>query len=83
MSKRKKVRERGKIRFSEYFKELKIGDKVAIKQEKSVASFFPERIQGKTGTVIGKRGKGYIVAVKEILKEKKFIIPAIHLKRIK
>jgi len=31
MAGRKKIRERGKVRFSEYFKELKEGDKVALK----------------------------------------------------
>ena len=32
MAKRKRIRERGKVRFSEYFKELKEGDKVAAGQ---------------------------------------------------
>ncbi len=34
MGKKKNIRQRGKIQFSEYFKELKINDKVAIVQEK-------------------------------------------------
>jgi large subunit ribosomal protein L21e len=83
MTKRKTTKERGKIRFSEYFKELKQGDKVAVKREKAVASSFPVRIQGRTGEVIGKRGKSYLIKLMEFNKEKIFIIPAIHLKRIK
>ena len=57
MAGRKKIRERGKVRFSEYFKELKEGDKVALKKEQSFPANFKERMQGKTGTIIGKRGR--------------------------
>ncbi len=83
MGKRKKMRERGKVRFSEYFKELKEGDKVAVKREQSVDASFPKRIQGRTGTVKGKRGKSLVVNLKEFAKEKIFIISPIHLKKIK
>jgi len=83
MAGRKKIKERGKVRLSEYFKELKIGERVAIKREKSVVASFPERIQGITGVIEGKRGKNYIVKLKELNKEKLFIIAPIHLKRIK
>ena len=82
MGKRKSIRERGKIKFSEYFKELKEGDKVAVKKEKAVSSNFSERIQGRTGTIISKRGSQYVVNIKELNKEKIFIISPIHLKRI-
>jgi len=82
MAGRKKTRERGKIRLSEYFKELKTGDRVAIKREQSVDASFPERVQGRTGVVTGKRGRSYIVKLKELNKEKTFIVKPIHLKRI-
>ena len=82
MSKRKTLRERSKIRFSEYFKKLKEGDKVAVVREKSVSCNFPKRIQGRTGVVTGKRGSNYIINLKEINKEKQFIVHPIHLKRI-
>ncbi|MFA5020233.1 MAG: 50S ribosomal protein L21e [Candidatus Pacearchaeota archaeon] len=83
MGKRKKIKERGKIRFSEYFKELKIGDKVAIVRDKAIDSHFPHRIQGRTGVVDGKRGGSYIIKLKELSKEKIFIMPPIHLRKIK
>jgi large subunit ribosomal protein L21e len=83
MVKRKNMKERGKIKFSEYFKELNEGESVAVKREKSISASFPKRIQGKTGTVVTKRGKDYIVKLKEFTKEKLFIINPIHLKRIK
>ena len=83
MVRRKTVRERGKFRFSEYFKSLKEGDKVAVVREMSEnKDNFPERIQGRVGKVVGKRGKSYIVNLKELKKEKQFIIKPIHLKRL-
>lgn len=82
MAKKKNIKERGKIKFSEYFKELKKGDCVAVVKEQSIAASFPKRIQGRTGVVDGKRGRSYIVKLNELNKEKTFIIPAIHLKKI-
>ena len=82
MAKRKSVRERGKIRFSEYFKTLNEGDRVAIVKEKSVANNLPKRVQGRTGIVAGKRGNSYIIKVKDLNKEKEFIVGPIHLKII-
>jgi len=83
MSKRKKVRTRGKLQLSRYFQELKEGDRVSIARESSVKSSFPERLQGRTGLVVDKRGKAYIIKVKDQNKEKKFIIEPIHLRKLK
>ena len=83
MAGKKNSREKGKIKFSEYFKELKTGERVAVVREQSVVGSFPQRIQGRTGIIESKRGRDYIVKLKEFNKEKIFIIPAIHLKRIK
>jgi large subunit ribosomal protein L21e len=82
MLKRKKIRERGKTRLSKYFQALNIGDRVAVVKELSERAVFPNRIQGKTGIVSGKRGRAYIVKIKDIEKEKLFIINPIHLKKI-
>ncbi|RLG11090.1 50S ribosomal protein L21e [Candidatus Pacearchaeota archaeon] len=83
MSKKKPVRTRGKLQLSRYFQELKKGDFVAVKREVSVASSFPKRLQGRTGVVEGKRGKVYVVKIKDQNKEKEFLIEPIHLKKIK
>ena len=83
MSKRKPVRTRGKLQLSRYFQDLKQGDSVAVSKEASVNSNFPKRLQGRTGVVESKRGRAYIVNIKDQDKEKKFIIPPIHLKKIK
>ena len=83
MSKRKPVRTRGKLPLSKYFQEFKEGDTVAIVREASVGANFHKRMQGRTGTVEGKRGSSYIVKIKDQNKEKKYLIAPIHLKKIK
>ena len=84
MSKKaKKVRERGKIRLSQYFQRFNSGDSVAVVREKSVSKSFPERLQGKTGVVENRRGNSYMVKIKDINEEKRFLIQPVHLKRIK
>jgi len=83
MSKRKSVRTRGKVPLSKYFQELKQGDYVAVVRELAMKSNFPKRLQGRTGVVESKRGKAYIIRIKDQNKEKKFLIEPIHLKKIK
>lgn len=82
MVNRKKVRTKGKLSLSKYFQELNKEDSVAVVRESAVQSSFPTRLQGKTGLVEGKRGKAYIVKIKDQNKEKKFLIEPIHLKKI-
>ena len=83
MSKRKKVRTRGKLKLSRYFQELKKGDRVSVVREPSQRSNFPKRLQGRTGLIENKRGKSFIIKIKDQNKEKIFIIEPIHLKKLK
>jgi len=83
MVNRKEIRTRGKIQLSKYFQEFKEGDFVSVIRELSLNSNFPRRLQGRTGKVKGKKGRAYIVIIRDQTKEKEFIIPAIHLKKIK
>ena len=83
MAKRKPIRTRGKLSFSRYFQNLKKGDSVAVIKESAVQSSFPTRLQGRTGLIEGKRGKSYIIKLKDQSKEKRFLIEPIHLKKIK
>ena len=80
---RKLVRTRGKLRFSRYFQKLEKGDSVAIVRESAVKSNFPVRLQGKTGLIETKRGRAYMVKIKDCNKEKRFLIEPIHLRKIK
>jgi len=82
MAKRKKIRTRGKIQLSRYFQNLKKGDNVSIVKDLSIASSFPDRLQGRTGTVVERRGRAYIVKIMDHNKEKKFIIEPIHLRKM-
>ncbi|MCK4647375.1 50S ribosomal protein L21e [Candidatus Pacearchaeota archaeon] len=83
MVKRKAIRTRGKVQLSKYFQELEKGDFVSVTMERAVRSNFPKRVQGRTGIVEGKRGKAYMIKIKDRDKEKKFLIEPIHLKKIK
>ncbi len=83
MTNKKAIRTRGKLKLSKYFQEFNKGDFVMVSEEQSVQSSFPKRIQGNTGIVEGKRGKVYIIKIKDRNKEKEFLINPIHLKKIK
>jgi large subunit ribosomal protein L21e len=83
MIKRKQVTQRGKIRFSEYFKDLKNGERVAIVRELSENPQFPYQLQGRSGVIAGKRGRAYVVKIKDFDQEKTHIMLAIHLKKLK
>ncbi len=80
---RKRVRERGKIKLSRYFQELKPGDKIAIVRELALQPAFPRRLQGRTAIVEKKQGSAYVVKLKDGSKEKRFIIHPVHLKKLK
>ncbi len=79
MSKRKKIRTRGKLSFSRYFQKFEEGNSVAVVAEPAVANNFPKRLQGQTGVVLGNVGRSYSISIKK----KKYLIEPIHLKRIK
>ena len=80
---RKNPKVRGKIAFSKYFQEFKDGDKVTVIRELSIPANLPGKLQGRTGQIEGKRGRIYIVKIKDQEKEKKFLIEPIHLRKIK
>jgi len=83
MAERKPIRTRGKLQLSRYFQQLKEGDFVSISKETAVQPRFPARLQGITGIVESKRGKAYMVKIKDGNKEKRLLIEPIHLKKIK
>jgi len=83
MTKRKKIRTRGKLLLSRYFQEFEQEENVADVREPAVASSFPKRLQGQTGVIKGRRGRAYLVKIKDKNKEKTFLIKPIHLKKIK
>jgi large subunit ribosomal protein L21e len=82
MSIKKNIREKGKLSLSKYFKKFEEGESVAVVLEKSLKAEIPSRFQGRTGTIIGKRGRAYIVKIKDQNKPKEFLIKPIHLKKL-
>jgi len=80
MAKGKKIREKGKIKLSQYFKEIDGDSQVSIVVEKGVRVAFPKRLQGKTGKIIGTRGKFKLVELNDGNKTKTFIINPVHLR---
>ncbi len=78
----KNIRQRGKIRLSEYFKILRNNDRVAVFRELSQMASFPKRIQGKTGMIERKSGNSYIIKLLDGEKMKSFSIHPVHLKKI-
>lgn len=80
---RKKVRERGKVKIRRALQEFKKDEIVVIDVEPSYHKGMPhKRFFGKHGRILGKRGKSYIVEVKDGNKLKKIICSPIHLKKV-
>ncbi|RFA98558.1 50S ribosomal protein L21e [Pyrobaculum aerophilum] len=70
---RKKPREKGLSGLSRLLYEYKVGDKVIIDIDSTFISTAPHRrYQGKVGTVVGMRGRAYVIET--FLGDKKKII---------
>ena len=82
MAKGKKIREKGKIRLSSYFKKIDDGDFVAINMDKGLNCSVPARFQGRSGVVVGERGKSKLVQIRDGRKEKIFIVHPVHLNKL-
>jgi large subunit ribosomal protein L21e len=79
---RKKVREKGKLNLSKYFKKFVDGDNIAIVTDVGVRASFPKRLKGMSGKVAGSRGKFKLVEIKDGNKLKTFIIHPVHLRAL-
>ncbi len=80
---RKKVRERGIKPPSYLLQGYRPGDRVILKYDPSVHKGMPHRrFYGKIGTVIGKRGRAYVIQVVDGDKTKTLIARPEHLKRL-
>jgi len=79
---KKKARSKGKVSIRQIVQEFKKGDKVIIKPEPSIQKGMPHRrFYGKQGKVVDKKGKAYILEVKEGKSFKKVISLPAHLKK--
>lgn len=78
---RKHPRARGRPGLSRLMIEYKVGDKVCIDIDPTYIRTAPHRrYQGLTGTIVGKRGKAYIIEIYLGGKKKTIITTADHIK---
>lgn len=77
----KNIRQKGKLQFKEYFKQLKEGDRVAFIGEPGSDKL--KRLVGSVGIVKEQRGRYVLVEMKEGNKTKTFIIHPAYLRIIK
>lgn len=77
-------REKKRLTIATQLAEFAIGDKVHIKIDSSVHSGLPhKRFQGRTGTVVGKMGKGFLVEVYLGNQLNEINVTASHLRTVK
>lgn len=81
MIQHKRIRQRGKLGLSKIFREFEKGDKISLVHVPGQNPDFPLRYQGRTGHILEKRGKAYVVVVKDGGVSKKFTVKRIHLKK--
>jgi large subunit ribosomal protein L21e len=80
---RKNVRQKGKVKLSAYFARYQEGDKVALRTEPAVqGGIYHLRFHGKIGTVTGKQGTCYTVAITDGGKAKTVIVHPVHLRKV-
>ena len=77
---KKKPREKGKPKLGKLLTEYAPGSQVIIKIDSSVQKSLPhKRFHGKIGTVVEKRGRGYVVSVAKGDAMKEIIVRSEHL----
>jgi large subunit ribosomal protein L21e len=80
---RRKPRERGKTPVTHTLADFAEGSKVAIKINPSVHGGMPHvRFQGMTGTVAGRQGEAYRLALNVGGKSKQLVVRPEHLKQV-
>ncbi|MBE0633057.1 50S ribosomal protein L21e [Candidatus Bathyarchaeota archaeon] len=76
----KKVRDKGKIPLSRLLTKYDEGEKVVITIDSGIHKAMPhKRFQGKVATVVGQRGKAYILEIPQRKTVKTIITTAYHI----
>jgi len=80
---REKFRRRGKVPVNKFVKQFNVGERIVIDIDSSSQSGMPfKRFQGLSGKIIEKRGRSYLVEIKDGNKPKTIIANPEHLKAI-
>ena len=80
---RHKLQQEDVLKPSMFIKEFNIGDRVAIDIQSACRKHPHAKFQGRVGIVIGKRGRAYLVEVKDMDAKKIVIAKPQHLKLMK
>lgn len=80
---REKYRRSVRTPISDFLRHFEVGDRVVIKINSSSLNGMPfRRFQGISGEIIGKRGRAYVLKIKDGDKAKTIISTPEHLKKI-
>jgi large subunit ribosomal protein L21e len=77
---REKLKQTDILKPNMFLQEFKIGDIVHIDIQPSAKKIPHPKFQGRTGKIIGKRGRAYIVNINDLKRTKQIIINPEHLK---
>lgn len=81
---KKKPREKGKPKLGKLLIKYEPGSQVIVKVDSSVQKSLPhKRFHGKIGTVVEKRGRGYVVSISNGNAVKELIVRSEHLELYK
>ncbi|MEM3399480.1 MAG: 50S ribosomal protein L21e [Candidatus Micrarchaeia archaeon] len=81
MSKRSKLLKSVRLSSSYVGKKFEIGEVVHIDIKAGYSGSPHPRYRGRTGRIVGKSGRAYIVSVRDCGKEKKLVVSPMHLER--
>lgn len=81
---RVRPRERGKVRITRVIQQLEVGEKAAIEIDSRVRGGQPHNtFNGKTGVVIARQGRAYLVRIRIGGKQKVVVAAPAHLRRMR
>ena len=80
---REKLKQTDILKPNMFLQEFNIGDIVHIDIQAAAKKIPHPKFQGLTGKIVGKRGRAYIVSVKDLKRTKQIIINPVHLKPLK
>ncbi len=78
----RQLRGKGKVSVTQAVRTFKVGDKVIITPKARRSGLPHLRYANRHGVIVEKRGRGYLVQVKDINAVKKIIVGSIHLKLV-
>lgn len=80
---KKKYRNKGKISLTHYFQTFDIGENVNLYAEPAIQKgMYHPRFYGGNGIILAKRGKCYVIAIKDGTAKKTVVVHPVHLQKL-